>query len=235
MFIRLLATFFIICISSSSFALDEVGEAPDPTLPVEVALTYHKKVNETVDFEALARKSPIYLNAPAFAKKVLLHQEKNILKNTYDTINDKSRFIVFEDFKIKELNRDEAYFSFEEFDENAQYIYEYNGDVYAVFIRNIDDYKKLPIREQTSFYIAQAAMNKTTIAAELALRPTFVDKKPFLLEDGRQANLILADLVDIKLIRYESGKVFYHDIATEWKPKSRIDAIIKDVITENTL
>lgn len=235
MFIRLLILCLIIGASSPSFALEEVASAPQPTLSLEVALTYQKKTKKSVDFQELAKKSPVYANAPAFAKTVLLHQEVKALKNIYDSLNDKSGFIIFDDFEVKELNRDDAYFSFKDFDENNHYIYEYNGEVYVVFIRNIDEYKELPIRESTSFYIANASMRKMTIAAELTLRPTYVDEKPFILEDGREANLILTDLIDIKLIRYESGKVFYHDIATEWKPKSRIDRIIKDLGINNTL
>lgn len=235
MFIRLLIICLIIGVSFPSFAMEEIGAPPEPTLPVEVALTYEKKSNKSPDFEALAKKSPSYIKAPDFAKNVLLDKEKRALEDIYNSIDDKSGFVVFEDFHIKEIDRAGNSFSFKDFNENTNYTYDFNGETYAVFIRNIEDYQKLPLHKQTSFYIAGALVENTTIAAELILRPTFVDEKPFTLEDSSKAKLILSDIVDIKLIRYESGKVFYHDIATEWKPKSRIDGIIRNLNIKDSL
>lgn len=187
------------------------------------------------NFEALVKESPTYISAPDFAKTVILNQEINVLKKTYDSLDSTSNFFIFDDFQIKELSRMNGTFSFDSFDFNTHYTYDYDGQTYVVFIRNIDEYQQFSIRGKSLNYISAAFTSKGHIAAEITIRPVTVDKKPFILYDDKEASLILADIVDLKLIIYESGKVFYHEIAAEWKPKSRIDKIIKDLNLGNKL
>lgn len=202
---------------------------PQASIPIDVAMIYHKKINQEPDFSVIAKKSPFYQQAPDFAKDIILQQEIASLKKMYNDPNKMDNLIVFEDFSIAEVNQDQKTFRFENFDFNTHYTYDYNGKTYAVFIKNIDDYTNLPADGQAYPVVRNAKLYNSPVAAELTLRPVSADKKPFMLYDDKEANLILADLIDLKLILYDSGKVFYHEVASKWEAKSRLDAIIKDL------
>ncbi len=244
MILRLfLGALFLTIGYSHASALDSIGEPPAMTLPVEVALNYMKNTNQTPDFDSLAKNMPGYRTAPEFAKNAFLYKERETLREIYNGVDKNSAFIVFDDLLVKEFSRksrdeqtsadDLGAFFFDGFNDDRHYTYQYNGETYVVFIRNIQDYAVLPLRKETSYYVSSAYINGTHIAAELTLRPVLYDDTLFELDDGTMAHLILGDLVDLKLIRYESGKVIYHEIAAQWKPKSRIDRIVKDIIPED--
>ena len=241
MLFRIILFFIVFGVSLPSLA----NASPEASVPVEIAFIYQKKFNKIPDFEALAKQSPAYIKAPDFAKNVFLSQEIENLKALYDKADKRPTIVVFDDLEVESFDQkgrgertsdsDLGVFSFKGFDFNKHYTYDHEGETYAVFIKNLHEYASLPIQSTASQALYSAFRDKTPIAAELTLRPALIDDKPFLLYDDKEANLILTNIVDIKLVLYSSGEVVYHQIASEWKQKSRIDRFIKDVVRGDAL
>ncbi len=199
------------------------------SIPVEIAMMYQKVQGQIPDFEKLALLTPNYQKAPDFAKTEVLYSQAKTLKNIFHDDARMNHIVVLDDLLIDTYNPQNYEFSFRDFDFDKYYLYIYGDETYILFIRNIDDYQIFKANNKSHGFISSAYIKNDYVAAELILKPVRADINPYIMDDKTPANLILADLEEIKLVTYESGQILYHDISQKLKAKTHLQKVSNDL------
>lgn len=216
------------------------GVINQDTLPLEIALIYHKLINSSPNFEEMAKYSPQYINSPEIGKDLILTKQANFIENLYQTIDEETPIFVIDNFIIDEIKDDSSVadkntpsedpddenvlFRLPEMSIKLHYIYDFAGKTYIVFIRNAENFQ---ILEDTPTYVQNnflsLARRKYKVGAELRLKPVAADVKPYI-KDGEPMRLILADFVLVRFIDNRNNQVLWEKIDyTENTQQSPLD------------
>lgn len=190
------------CTSVQAQAIDN-EPPPRITIPVEVAMIYHRLLNTAPSFEQLAIDSPRLKNTPEFGRNALVTDEKTKLEKVYGTITRDTLITIRQPVQIKTINETKQTLEFKNLDADTPFLFPVGTTTYGIFIRNAPAmvspvqgpfYKGIDWRGLKDFYD-----ENRLIIAEMTLKPMGADEHDFTTYQDDVVKPILADLIEIRL------------------------------------
>ncbi|HEY1095795.1 MAG TPA: hypothetical protein VGF14_00985 [Alphaproteobacteria bacterium] len=219
-----------------------VEEAPPAvTIPLEVAMIYHKLLNTPPNFEQLVLYSPKLENAPEFGRQALIAQEKVNLERVYNQTKRDTLLVIREPMAIKAISMDAEQIELKRLDGDTPFTYNVGKTTYGVFLRNAGS-MVLPIKSPYVQMVnwstlAQLARVQKMVIVEMKLKPMGADDQNFTTFSDDIVKPILADVIDLRI---------YHPQMTEslllhkrdekaWSNTSNLEDLVEDDLKDDTL
>lgn len=189
--------------------------AEDDSLPIEIHMLYLKLLNRQPDYSALIYSNPEFQSSPKkFGQEAILNQQFRLLQTLYNEAGKSKPIYLSKDIPVVEFSRGGRLLHFNAIPMTEPLLFPLDEtDTYGVFIRNGDLLERVaPPYEFDDFTSISniITVKKGFIRAQFMLEPVAADDKPFPLENGQSVHVVLADLIELKLIDEASGKLLLH-------------------------
>lgn len=217
---KMLHLFIAICFSVAMFSLSPLSSASaqvaeDDTLAIEIHMLYLKLLNRQPDYSALIYSNPEFQSSPKkFGQEAILNQQFRLLQTIYNEAGKSKPIYHSKDLPAVEFSRNARQIHFNAIPMTEPLLFALSEtETYGVFIRNGDLLERIaPPYEFDDFTSISnlMAIRKGFIRAQFMLEPIAADTTPFPLESGENVNVVLADLIELKLIDETSGKLLLH-------------------------
>lgn len=180
-----------------------VEEARPQTIPLEIAMIYHKLLNTNPDFNALARANPKIKNAPEFGREALVAEERANLQRVFQTVKRDNLIVIRQSFPIASIAPTLQTIEFKYIDADTPFVYSVGDVNYGVFIRNAANMvqpMQAPFNRGGDWATLQKmSIDKKSPIIELILKPLGADQSNFTTYQDDVVKPLIADLVEIKV------------------------------------
>lgn len=193
------------------------------TLPIEVALLYHKLLKQDPPYEQLIYSNQsLVKSADGFGQTALIGQQRSALQKMYEGLGDKTLIHSSYRMHMKGVVSDQRRLDLSGIDADIPLIYPLNdSNRYGVFIRNAREVTQLtPPYAFDNFPDLAFRFNtgKVVLPVELTLKPVAADTKDFALGNGGRVHVILADVVQINVEDEQGKRVLLQKRFKDWQP-----------------
>jgi hypothetical protein len=232
-----------IIMGTSSPAIAQSIKAPPPprmTIPLEVALVYHKLLNTPPNFDQLAQYSPKLENAGTFGREALLTQEKSTLENVYKNTKRDQLIVVQQAMAVDTINVEDQQISIKNLDGDTPFTFEVGPTTFGVFIRNTNFINPIsaPFYKTPSWSTLAANQRaQRHVILELTLRPRGADEANFTTYDDRIVKPIIADLIDLKIIdpRFTENLLVHKRDEKAFIEATKLETLVDDELTSDVM
>lgn len=203
----------ILYIGAASPAFSQAAESE--TLPIEIKMLYYKLLNRTPDYYEIIYSNPEFQNnRHKFGQEVLVNQQHMLLQKLYNEAGKSKQLYVQKPMMASSMSFKGRSILFEPIAIDDPILYKVSDtDVYGIFLRNGNLLASLaPPYEFDDFVSLEGAhmMQKGRFNVQLVLEPVAADPTPFILDNGTSVNVILADIVELKLLEDRDQKLLLY-------------------------
>lgn len=240
-FARIVAavTMVTLCVmSAAAMAQNKATPPPRVTIPLEVALIYHKLLNVTPNFDQLAQYSPKLDNVGSFGRDALLAQEKSNLEHVFKNTKRDQLIVIEQTMAIADIDPQAERLSMKNLDGDTPFTFEVGDTTYGVFIRNTDfidpikgAFQKIPSWSS----LINNYQSKRHVIVELLLRPRGADDTNFTTYDDRTVKPIITDLIDLKIIdpRFTNNMLLHKRDEKAFAEATKLEALVDEDLSSD--
>lgn len=241
-FMRLCVGILALSISSglSPAAAQDADSLPRVTIPLEVAMIYHKLINTTPDFQQLANYSPRLDKVGSFGRDALLAEEKSNLEDVFKKTRRDTLIIVRVPLAIDSYDSTAETISLKTLDGDTPFTFDVGNTTYGVFIRNASFVMPVsaPYLSNTNWGNIQILKNVNRLAlVELTLKPLGADDADFTTFDDQTVKPILADVLDLKIFdpQYTDNMLLHKRDVKAFEQATKLERLVEDDLTTDQI
>jgi hypothetical protein len=194
------------------------------SLPIEVALAYYKILGAEPNYAAMIYQNKnLIKNTKGFGQEALREQQKKALqeafaKTTKDSVLFSSKKMFLDTVDV--ANRRLVLTGLEP---DIPLIFPLSDtDKYGVFIRNVAEVVSMvPPYEFDDFVSLNYEQNHKhfLLPTEITLKPVAADVNDFMLNSGTAVHVLVADIVEIKIIDSSGKRLLLQKRFKNWSPE----------------
>lgn len=207
----------------------------EETLPIEVKILYYKLLGEIPDFAEIVNSNPALQKRKAeFGYEAILLEQKKMLETMYEDaglhtmVHAKRRMI------INEMKPNVRAIKLEPLRADQPFLFEVGpGDTYGVFVRNtaeLHDLKEPFVSDNIISLYANFIGNLRNLNVEFILKPLAADSHGFTMPDGSNVKVILADVVEMRILDPNGSEALLQKRFGGWTPNGGT-SLLKDSIS----
>jgi hypothetical protein len=195
----------LLCLSSV-YAQSTTDNEPPPrvTIPLEVAMIYHRLLNTPPAFDQLAMNSPRLENTTEFGRNALLAEEKTKLEKVYGALKRNTPIVIRQPVLISSIDAIQRNLQLKGIDADTPFLFPVGNTTYGVFTRNAAAMVS-PLQEP--FYkggidwvtLKNLYTENQMVIAEMTFTPMGADEQNFTTYQDDVVKPILADMIELRL------------------------------------
>ncbi|MBI1214332.1 MAG: hypothetical protein GC185_00770 [Alphaproteobacteria bacterium] len=183
-------------------------QKPKPTQARYIAMLYDKLTAHMPDFDAWARATPAYKNAPLVKKAEVETATGKDLLETFTLMTVSEPIVMTAEAQISAYSTMGNGFLMQNFNDMSFFDYEYDGERYALVPNGIVDYQWLHDLPSDNDNIMRETKNGYHAQMVFTLVPLRADPKPMEM-GGVKYHLILADISKIEMWSADGSRVIW--------------------------
>jgi hypothetical protein len=210
------------------------------TTPLEVALLYYKLLHIDPPYDSfIYNNEGLLKKTDGFGQGTVLNQQRDIMHKIYDGFNDTSIITSSSKVTIVSSPMDTEIVTMTGIAPDLPLIYKLsNNDRYGIFIRNaketgivsppyaLEDFNKL---------VSSYNGLKNIAPVELLLKPVVADAKPFRLNTGDDVKVVVADIVEMRILDRKHQQVLLKKRFKNWKPQEELKTEADSLVSPDLL
>jgi hypothetical protein len=213
---------------------------PRVSIPLEVAMIYHKLINTAPNFDQLAQYSPRLTSVGTFGREAILAEEKSNLEDVYKKTRRDTLIIVRLPLAVQNYDSEAQTLSLKTLDGDTPFTFDVGATTYGVFIRNAAFVSPIttPYLGTANWGNIQILQNTNRLAlVELTLKPLGADDANFKTFDDQTVKPILADLIDIKVFdpQYTDNLLLHKRDVKAFEQATKLERLVEDDLTSDQI